>query len=98
MRNAGRVQRSLAVTGSSDRIVLLSWAAEPEPLIRNLARVDRHGNVVWRAELPGKAASDCFVDLRADGELYVARTFSEWELRLDAAGEVQGVERAPAVT
>jgi len=32
---------------------------------RNLVRVDEHGDVMWRAELPAGTGADCFVDLRS---------------------------------
>ena len=57
---AQKVLRSFPLDGSEDRMVLLSWSIDPEPVQRNVARVDRHGNVIWRAEMPTTRSSDCF--------------------------------------
>ncbi len=89
MRASGRVARKFPIAGGSDRLVLFSWSANPEPLQRNVARVDHHGNVIWRAELPGDAVSDCFVSLAALGEEFVATTYSGRAVRLDANGVCQ---------
>lgn len=88
-----KISRQFSIAGSTDRVVLFSWAADPEPLKRNVARVDRHGNIVWRAELPGKATRDCFNALARDGDGFVARTFSEWAVHLDADGRSHRVGR-----
>lgn len=96
MRGA-RVHRTLTVADSGDRIVLFSWAADPAPLKRNLARVDEHGNVVWRAQLPDKAPNDCFVGLKRVGDRLLARTFSGWVVSLGFDGEQLSVAREAAV-
>ncbi len=93
-----RVARKLPVPGTPDRVVLLSWSASREPLNQNVMRVDRHGNVAWRASLPGKAKSDCFVRLAADDDHFLATTYSGWVVRLDAEGQVQSISREPAAT
>ena len=45
-----KVNRAVPIDGSGDRVVLFSWGVDPAPLQRNVARVDVHGNVVWRTE------------------------------------------------
>ena len=92
MRRA-RVNRSFVVEGSTDRVVLFSWSADPEPRQRNVVRVDRHGREIWRADLPTKAASDCFVSLEREGDGFVARTYSEWVVRLDVEGRPHQTSR-----
>ena len=94
MRRA-KVSRKFPVTGSTDQVILFSWGADPQPLKRNVARVDCHGNVVWRAELPGNARNDCFNSLAQDGDGFVARTYSEWAVYLDADGAARRVVREP---
>ena len=91
-----RVARTFDIDGSADRVVLFSWSESTEPRRRNLARVDRHGNVVWRAELPGEATHDCFNRLTRDGGGFVAQTFSGWAVRLDANGRVLDSQRTRA--
>lgn len=89
-----RVNRAFSLRNSDDRVVLFSWAADPRPLRRNVVRVDRHGNVVWRAALPGLAVRDCFVSLERDGEFFVAGTYSRWSVRLDSDGSVRDARPA----
>lgn len=91
-----RVNRSLPIEGTRDRVVLFSWSTSREAKKRNLVRLDSDGTVVWRAELPGEAASDCFNSLARDGDGFVARTYSEWVVRLDADGRVRHKRREPA--
>ena len=92
-----KVNRAIALPGSDDRVVLFSWSTNPEPRQRNVARVDRHGNVVWRAELPGDATSDCFVHLAQDGDHFVARTYAGWILAVGADGQMRGVARESTI-
>lgn len=87
-----KVKRTLPVAGTTDRVVLFSWSANSEPRNRNIARVDRHGNVVWRAELPESANSDCFNGLAPDGAGFVLHTFSGRSIRVDAGGRVVRAE------
>lgn len=90
---SGRVARKLPIAESTDRVLLLSWSTATEPLKRNVLRIDQGGGVVWRAELPGKAASDCFVRLASAGREFLATTYSGWIVRLNADGQVQSVDR-----
>ena len=93
---AERVLRSFPIEGTDDRVVLFSWSTNPEPLQHNVARVDRHGNVAWRAELPTGPKSDCFNALARDGDGFVASTFSGKSIWLSADGRVERVTRAVA--
>ena len=86
MRKQAAVNRAFSVGGSTDRVVLFNWGSSDEARLQNVARVDRHGNVVWRADLPGNAANDCFVSLEAQGELFVARTYSRQVACFDEYG------------
>lgn len=97
MRASSRIARKFAVPGFGDSIVLFSWSANPEPLQRNVARVDCDGKVIWRAELPSTAASDCFVNLACAGDGYVVQTYSGWKIRLDVNGAYEAAERERAV-
>ena len=90
------VARTFDVDDFGDRIILFSWAESTQPRRRNLVRVDRYGNVVWRAELPGEAVHDCFNRLTREGDTFIARTFSGWTVRLDADGHVLDSERTRA--
>ena len=90
---AQKVLRSFPLDGSEDRMVLLSWSIDPEPVQRNVARVDRHGNVIWRAEMPTTRSSDCFNALARDGEGFVARTFSGQSVWIGVNGEVRRMAR-----
>lgn len=91
---SGAVKTSLHVAGSDDRIVLLSWGANADPRLRNVARVAPGGALKWRASLPGQAERDCFVSLARSGELFVARTYTGEEARFDADGEMVTAELA----
>ena len=92
-----KVARTFEIDGSSDRVVLFSWSASPEPRRHNVARIDLHGNVVWRAELPSQATHDCFNRLERDGATFVAQTYSEWTVRLDTNGRVLDTQRNRAL-
>ena len=86
--NEARVARKFLIEGSTDRLLLMSWACSLEPRRNNVVRVDRHGNVVWRAELPSGPTADCFNALEREGERFIARTYSGWTVHLDASGRV----------
>ena len=83
MHEGVRVKSAFPIAGSEDRMVLFSWTLSDEPRLQNVARLDRQGIVLWRAELPGDAAHDCFVSLQRAGGRFVARTYSGRELELD---------------
>lgn len=85
------IRRTFRVAGSTDRIVLFAWATDPEPRRRNLARIDKNGNVVWRSELPGNELCDAFISLVLDGDTFVATTYRDWEVRLSSDGEIKSI-------
>lgn len=87
------IRRTFRVGDFGDRVVLFAWSADPEPRKRNVARIDRHGNVAWRAELPGNGARDAFVSLVLDGDTFVARTYYDWEVRFNSDGEVERIKQ-----
>ena len=95
MRKTGVVKRALPVLGSEDRIILMHWGLSEEPRLQNVARVDRHGNVLWKAELPGEAARDCFVSLEARLGGFLARTYTGKHASFDADGRIS--DSRPAI-
>lgn len=92
-----KVNRTFAVDGTTDRVVLFSWSADPARLKRNVARLDRNGNVLWRAELPPQSTQDCFNRLERCEDGFIARTFSEWAVWLDDDGTTLQMRREPIV-
>lgn len=94
VRAPGTVRRRFDVAGTADRIVLLNWAASNEARFANVARIDPEGGVIWRAELPGTNRHDCFVDLVKSDGVFIARTFSGHESRLDEEGRLIGADAA----
>lgn len=93
VRKFGVVKTTFPLAGSDERLLLLFWGLSVEPRFENLVRVDRHGNVLWRAELPGDAPRDCFVGLEQRIDGFVARTFSGRTVRLDEQGQASRSER-----
>ena len=71
---------------SGERIVLFYWSISEDPRLRNLMRVDRDGNSVWQADLPGSSKHDCFIKLNRQGSGFLAETFCGHLLHLDADG------------
>ena len=82
----GRVKRALKVDNSDDRVILLNWGIEDAPRLCNIARIDRHGAVVWRVALPDDSQPDCFVALRREQDLFVGRTYTGRDVHFDVAG------------
>lgn len=100
MRKFGTVKTTYPLADTDDRLLLLFWGLSGEARFRNVVRVDRHGNVLARAELPGDAARDCFISLEQRGAGFVARTFSGQVGHLDRYGRARPSEdlvRAPFV-
>ena len=89
VRKFGTVKTSLPLADTDDRLLLLFWGQSGEPRFQNVVRVDPHGNVLWRAELPGDAKNDCFVSLERMDSGFVARTFSGRIGHLDLHGRVR---------
>ena len=86
VRKFGTVKTTYPLADTDDRLLLLFWGLNGEARFRNVVRVDLHGNVLSRAELPGDAPRDCFVSLEQLDGGFVARTFSGRVGMLDAQG------------
>jgi hypothetical protein len=48
--NGVDVELALSIPNSEDLIVLLDWLKAADKNIKNLLRLDPHGNVVWEVE------------------------------------------------
>lgn len=63
--------------------VLYDWMADDVQDGRNLMRVDRDGNVLWKASPVDTGGRDCFVHLEWDGQTLLANTFSCYRVSID---------------
>ncbi len=80
----------LALPGSTDRLVLLSYEGGPARFA-NLSRVQADGSELWVAQPP--ESQDAWVDVDLQGGLVVATSWSCWRvsLALDSGEEVARV-------
>lgn len=81
-----------ALPDHASAIVLLDPPLEPGQ-VHNLVRVGSGSEILWHAELPGRAHSDFFVefDLQADGSVF-ASTWSGWRVYLSRdSGKIQSI-------
>jgi hypothetical protein len=70
-----------ALPVDEDCIILLDPDASKKSAFRNLLRVGRDCELKWVADLP--TSPDAFVDMRFDGSVLVARSWSGYKVRLD---------------
>ncbi|HEY1933181.1 MAG TPA: hypothetical protein VGG99_14295 [Acetobacteraceae bacterium] len=79
--NGMAIKFAMPVDG--DCVIMLDPDASKERVFRNLLRVECNGRQRWLAELP--ADPDTFLDVQREGEALMARTWSGFRMRVDAA-------------
>jgi hypothetical protein len=81
-----RIVKSIALPGTSDAIVL--WEGVLNRLNarndHNLVRLNGRGEIIWTAQLPERTNPDSFVDVRFEGNVLAANTWSCYLVTLDA--------------
>jgi hypothetical protein len=94
--DGGFVIGELAVEGSTDSVVLLDPDRRPEHVpawhpFRNVLRVTRGDEVVWRSELVrDETTAKCWLRVHWDGESLRAHTYS-YDCELDpSTGQLNG--------
>jgi hypothetical protein len=73
---------SISVADSDDVIVLLDYMGGPKNF-RNVLRVARSGDIVWRAELPDRSGPEAYVSLELGSDGLVGYSWSGYSVVLE---------------
>jgi hypothetical protein len=74
----------LPLGNSDDAIVLLDRMAR-KGRFPNLLRIDRNGEILWRAELPSSSdPNEAYVSVEVEGDTIRANSWSGYRVRLSA--------------